>query len=125
MISRSPQVNDSVILLRTPNLSPQFASFEVPLRFNKLDMRDYLQSVYNVDVLQVRSYIHQTRDKEVRTLSKFGPPRLSRVPNIKKMTVQLVNPFVWPEEVKDLKPYVTTHPHLGPILADSSLARTN
>ncbi|RVX70717.1 hypothetical protein B0A52_05367 [Exophiala mesophila] len=100
-----PPVHEAVILLRTPNLSPNFACFEVPLRFNKLDMRDYLKSAYDVDVLQVRSYIHQTKDREVRTLSKFGAPRFARIPNIKKMTVQLVNPFVWPEEITDLKPW--------------------
>lgn len=100
----------TLTLIRTPFLPPRYASFWVPLNFNKLDMKDYLKRVYNVDVLKVRSYIEQqkiTREKP-RGRDGFGPWR--RPMSRKKMTVEMTEPFVWPEEPTDTKPYV-----FGPI----------
>ncbi|KAJ5620415.1 hypothetical protein N7510_004399, partial [Penicillium lagena] len=93
-----------VALVRTPNLSPQYAQFRVPLSFNKLDLRDYLKNVYGVGVRSIRSYVEMqpvtrvTRDGKGR-----GPIR--RPKSEKRMTVELVEPFVWPEEPKDLTPW--------------------
>jgi ribosomal protein L23 len=99
-----------ITLMRTPHLAPKYASFWVPLSFNKLDFKSYLKNVYNVDVLHVRSYVQQQKvRREERQIGKFtrqGQGRLYRPPARKKMTVELVDPFVYPEEEKDLAPYV-------------------
>lgn len=95
-----------IALARTPFLSPRYAQFRVPLNFNKLDLRDYLQNAYNVGVVSVRSYIEQqpitrmTRDG--RNIGAWRRPKAQ-----KRMTVELREPFVYPEEPKDLSPYVT------------------
>ncbi|KAJ5713335.1 54S ribosomal protein [Penicillium malachiteum] len=91
----------TIALARTPFLSPRYAQFHVPLNFNKLDMRDYLKNLYNVNVIKIRSYIEQqpitrvTRDG--RTLGKWRRPKSE-----KRMTVELREPFIWPEEPEDL-----------------------
>lgn len=80
--------------------------FSVPLTFNKLDMRDYLQRAYGVSVLGIRSAVYQmplTRDR-VMGRSGLGPWR--RPPSKKKMIVKLVEPFVWPDAPTDFTPYV-------------------
>ena len=68
-------------------------------------MRDYLERVYGVGVISVRSYIEakpisrMTRDG--RNIGAWRRPAPE-----KRMTVELRDPFVWPEEPKDLSPYV-------------------
>lgn len=68
-------------------------------------MRDYLQRLYNVGVVRIRSYIEQqpitrvTRDG--RTLGQWRRPKSE-----KRMTVELRDEFVWPQEPEDLKKYV-------------------
>ncbi|KAJ5152379.1 54S ribosomal protein [Penicillium capsulatum] len=91
----------TIALVRTPFLSPRYAQFRVPLNFNKLDLRDYLQNVYGVGVVSVRSYIEQqpitriTRDG--RNFAAWRRPQ-----SLKRMTVELREPFVWPESPTDL-----------------------
>ncbi|KAJ5370862.1 54S ribosomal protein [Penicillium cataractarum] len=93
-----------IALVRTPFLSPRYAQFRVPLNFNKLDLRDYLQNLYGVGVVSVRSYIEQqpitrmTRDG--RNVGAWRRPQAQ-----KRMTVELREPFVYPEEPKDLSPW--------------------
>ena len=103
-----------VTFYRTPHLAPKYASFDVPLRFNKLDMRSYLKSLYNVDVIHVRSTVKQqkvVREQHGRlSSSNGGQGRLRRPKSQKIMTVELLEPFVWPEEIKDLSPYVCPFP---------------
>lgn len=72
---------------------PQFATFKVPLRFNKLDIRDYLLHAYNVRSVAVRSAVMRRpiRRNEVTM-------RMQRPPPIKYMTVEMDKPFVWPKE---------------------------
>ncbi|KAF3483662.1 RIO1 family protein kinase [Arthroderma uncinatum] len=92
-------------LIRTPFLPPRYASFWVPLTFNKLDMKDYMKRVYNVDVLKVRSYVEQqkvTRDLP-RGRQGFGPMRRQMAK--KKMTIEMTEPFVWPKEPEDYAPW--------------------
>ena len=99
-----------ITLIRTPHLAPKYASFWVPLWFNKLDFKGYLKNVYNVDVLHIRSYVQQAKiDRDNRRDSNGQvrtEGRLFRPSARKKMTVELVDPFVYPEEGKDLSPYV-------------------
>ena len=70
---------------------PNFATFKVPLTFNKLDLRDYLHHAYGVATLAVRS---QLRQRMPRRSKVHG--RITRPPPIKTMTVELAKPFVWP-----------------------------
>lgn len=69
-------------------------------------MKDYLRSVYGVDVLHVRSAVFQARVQRRPTKSKYTNGQLYRPSSTKKMTVELVDPFVWPEVEEDLAPYV-------------------
>ncbi|TRX98116.1 hypothetical protein FHL15_000761 [Xylaria flabelliformis] len=84
-----------------PNQSPTFATFKVPLTFNKFDIRDYLLHAYNTPVLAVRSQVRQRRD-----IMKHITGRKFRAPPIKTMTVQLTKPFVWPSMPTDTRPWL-------------------
>ncbi|TGZ85590.1 hypothetical protein EX30DRAFT_337932 [Ascodesmis nigricans] len=95
--------NFTVALLRTPHLPPNFAQFEVPLNINKLDLRDYLLHAYNVRVKAVRSFVIQPSLKEASR--QAGYRVIKRLPSIKRMTVELENPFVYPAEPEDLSPW--------------------
>ncbi|CAK7268891.1 mitochondrial 54S ribosomal protein YmL41 [Sporothrix epigloea] len=87
--------------------SPYFATFQVPLRFNKLDLRDYLYHAYGVEVRSVRSWltpqIPRRRYTEVdeedttRNIVKFGTGPWYRPQPIKRMMVELVKPFAFPD----------------------------
>lgn len=80
-----------------PGMSPYLASFIVPLRFNKLDLRDYLWHAYGVPVLKVRSFVNP------RPLTSSGTHQgasIIRPSGQKMMIVELESPFVWPERVK-------------------------
>ncbi len=93
--------------------SPYFATFQVPLRFNKLDLRDYLYHAYGVEVRSVRSWLtaqlprrryqdnenddsnkSSTTYKDIKAL-RTGP--WYRPQPIKRMMVELVKPFAFPE----------------------------
>ncbi|KAE8413027.1 ribosomal protein L23-domain-containing protein [Aspergillus pseudocaelatus] len=95
----------TIALIRTPFLPPRYASFYVPLNFNKLDMRDYLKHLYGVDVLSVRSYVEQQKVTRLRPLGKFGYGKLRRPMSKKKMTVEMKTPFIWPEAPADMTPW--------------------
>jgi len=86
--------NHVIAFLRPlPKQPPNLASFAVPLKFNKLDLRDYLYHVYNVEVLSVRSFINeQAPQRKHGVHGKWYRPQ-SR----KMMIAELVKPFVWPE----------------------------
>ncbi|KAI0150394.1 ribosomal protein L23-domain-containing protein [Xylariaceae sp. FL1272] len=75
-----------------PKQPANWATFKVPMKFNKLDMRDYLLHAYNVPVTAVRS---QVKAQAIRHSNITG--RKGRKPSIKTMTVELKEPFVWPE----------------------------
>ncbi|CUS15785.1 unnamed protein product [Tuber aestivum] len=98
--------NLTLALVRTPHLPPNYAQFIVPLNINKLDLKDYLLHVYNVEVLSVRSFVQQqkiqrAKNKDLsRAKIEWYRPRA-----IKKMTVELKEPFVYPPEPEDLSPW--------------------
>ncbi|KAF8252138.1 hypothetical protein K440DRAFT_635102 [Wilcoxina mikolae CBS 423.85] len=93
----------TISLLRTPHLPPTIAQFIVPLKVNKFDLRDYLNHVYNVETLNVRSFI--TQQKIQRHKPGYHSTRYCRPKSIKKMTVELMKPFVYPKEPQDLRPW--------------------
>lgn len=72
-------------------------------------MKSYLSSVYNVEVLHIRSTVVQQKVERQpgvgRGVSSTGMGRLKRPQSKKQMTVELVEPFVWPEKIDDLSPW--------------------
>lgn len=70
-------------------------------------MRDYLQRLYGVDVLGVRSYIEQQKITRLRPMGRWGYGKLRRPESKKRMTVEMKQPFVWPDAPADMSPYVT------------------
>ncbi|KAH7028342.1 hypothetical protein B0J12DRAFT_584289 [Macrophomina phaseolina] len=104
---RPPRRPDfTLTLLRTPFLPPTFAKFLVPLHLNKLDMRDYLWHAYGIKCTNVRSFVQQQKIRQDDpTRKRAMPRRWYRGPAIKKMTVEMERPFVWPEEPEDWSPY--------------------
>ncbi|KAJ6139593.1 hypothetical protein N7471_006079 [Penicillium samsonianum] len=93
-----------VALVRTPNLTPRYAQFRVPLNFNKFDLRSYLWHLYGVGTLSIRSYVQaQPITRISRDNKGFGPWR--RPKSQKRMTVELKEPFVYPKEPEDLTPW--------------------
>ncbi|KAI6382400.1 hypothetical protein MCOR25_000696 [Pyricularia grisea] len=87
---------------------PNFARFQVPMTFNKLDLRDYLYHCYNVEVRSVRSFIQQSpiKIREDR-LTNDKPHMVKKMrPQSKKfMIVELVKPFMPPSKPEDLSPW--------------------
>lgn len=102
----SPRPNFTLTLLRPPpGTPPTFASFLVPLNLNKLDLRDYLWNGYGVRVKGVRSYIQQQKVRQDKPGAKRPAQRRWYRPRaIKKMMVELEEPFAWKEEPEDLEP---------------------
>jgi hypothetical protein len=93
--------NFAVTLVRTPKLPPKLARFCVPLDMNKLDFRDYLFHGYGVRAFNIKTYIRQ---RPVEVLYNFPKlkgrsvkPQWHRRRAIKFMTVEMDQPFVWPE----------------------------
>lgn len=83
-----------LILLR-PNAkhTPYQAKFIVPKSFNKLDLRDYLFHMYGLRALNITTQLLHGRYVRLSAFSgRF------RGPQIKKMTIEMEQPFVWPEE---------------------------
>lgn len=95
---RSPKF--TVALVRTPGLSPYHARFLVPLDFSKYDLRDYLYHAYNVRCFNIRSYVKQMPVRDTRE----QPRHFFRPDSKKYMTVEMEQPFVWPE-VESLEPW--------------------
>ena len=90
-----------VTLLRKEKQDPFRATFQVPLRFNKFDLRDYLWNLYDLEVKGVRSWVIGSPVERRR-------PFLRAVyrPQAKKyMEVEMSRPFAWPEQPEDLEPW--------------------
>lgn len=86
-----------VVLLR-PNAkhTPNQAKFVVPRYFNKLDLRDYLYHVYGLRALNVTTQLLWARwTRETPRSPRF------RDTQIKKMTIEMEDPFIWPEEFSE------------------------
>lgn len=83
-----------IILLR-PNAkhTPYQAKFIVPKSFNKLDLRDYLFNIYGLRALNVTTQLLHGR--YMRVSANAGR---YRGPQIKKMTIEMEEPFIWPSE---------------------------
>lgn len=83
-----------VILLRNnAKHTPYQAKFIVPKSFNKLDLRDYLYNIYGLRAMNITTQLLHSR-----TIRPAGNVGRFRGPQIKKMTIEMLEPFVWPEE---------------------------
>lgn len=87
---------DFTVALRRTRLPPQYATFEVPLNMNKLDMRDYLWHAYGVRALSLTSRVLPEAVREYRPGAERPVKTLFRPAAKKKMTVRMDRPFVWP-----------------------------
>ncbi|KAL6719307.1 mitochondrial 54S ribosomal protein YmL41 [Lecanora helva] len=95
--------NFTLTLLRPhPTQPPNMASFLTPLSLNKLDLKDYLYNLYNVEALRIRSYIAHGR-----TLRDQRTGQMYRERPVKKMTIEMAqgDNFVWPDPPEDLAPW--------------------
>ncbi|KAH0612705.1 uncharacterized protein H6S33_009085 [Morchella sextelata] len=97
--------NFSIGLLRKPHLPPNFVQFIVPLNLNKLDLKDYLYHAYGVECLSVRSYIEQQKIQYAKPHLMNKRLEWYRPRAIKKMTVELKEPFIYPEAPENLSPW--------------------
>lgn len=95
--SKSIYLPFATVKLLRPNAkhTPYQAKFIVPKSFNKLDLRDYLYHIYGLRVLNITSALMP--GKLIRSMPAPYGSRY-RDAQIKKMTVDLVDPFVWPAE---------------------------
>jgi large subunit ribosomal protein L23 len=89
--------NHIITFIRKDHQPPTWATFRVPLKFSKFDIRDYLYHLYNVEVKGVRSWVKQLPLQR----KEFGARQTYRPQPQKFMTVELVKPFVWPEVPED------------------------
>ena len=82
------------ICLLRPNAkhTPYQAKFLVPRNFNKMDLRDYLWHVYGLRALNVTVQLLHAKFQR-------GPDDHARYrgPQYKKMTIDMEEPFIWPE----------------------------
>lgn len=91
----------TVAMVRAPGLSPYHARFLVPLDFSKYDLRDYLFHAYNVKCFNIRSYVKQMPVRDLQS----QPNHWFREDSKKYMTVEMEQPFVWPELPADGAPW--------------------
>ncbi|KAK5112612.1 hypothetical protein LTR62_003927 [Meristemomyces frigidus] len=95
--------NFTLTLKRTPSQPATSATFLVPLWFSKLDLRDYLHNAYQLRISPaIRSYISQSKIRQGQTNNPSRPQykRWHRPRATKRMTVEMEQPFVWPEAPK-------------------------
>jgi large subunit ribosomal protein L23 len=92
----------SIKLVHRRNLPPTTAVFEVPLNFNKLDLRSYLYNAYGLATHGIRSFIHPG---SAGTGHRGQMYKTEPKPRKKLMFVDFDRPFTWPEVPTDLKPW--------------------
>ncbi|KKA30326.1 hypothetical protein TD95_002260 [Thielaviopsis punctulata] len=97
--------NIVVAMIRRPKQDPNFATFKVPLRFTKFDLRDYLWNLYQVEVTKVRSFVAPAPVINSISDNAQQRARIHRGKSEKYMTVELAEPFAWPETPVDLEPW--------------------
>lgn len=69
-------------------------------------MREYMKQLYNVDTLSIRSFVEQQKVTREYRDGRFGHGPLRRPKSKKKMTIEMREPFVWPEVPEDTSAYV-------------------
>jgi ribosomal protein L23 len=72
-------------------LDPKLVAFRVPLNVNKIQIRNYLEELYKVDVEKVHTLIYLGKEK---TNPKTG--KVFKRPDYKKAYVRVSKPFPYP-----------------------------
>ena len=73
---------------------------------NKLDLKSYLQNAYALRCISIRSFVQQQPVREDRPGARMPQPRRFFRPRaIKKMTIEMERPFVWPPAIEDFAPW--------------------
>ncbi|GBC09099.1 hypothetical protein RclHR1_00860037 [Rhizophagus clarus] len=78
--------------MRTPSLPPNKVAFRIPTNINKLDVKDYLSNIYNLDVVDVRTMVYAAES----TNNRYRP-------SYKKAIVTLGDDFNYPQKPLELK----------------------
>lgn len=77
--------------------TPYQASFIVPRNFNKMDLRDYLWHMYGLRALSVTVALSPaTYNRNGDDYARF------RTSQVKYMTIEMEEPFIWPDIPKEL-----------------------
>ncbi|KAJ0162927.1 54S ribosomal protein L23, mitochondrial [Colletotrichum tanaceti] len=92
--------NHVITLIRKDRAPANWATFNVPLTFTKLDLRDYLWNLYDVEVTSVRSWVKEAAIERKAASSGYYRPQSQKF-----MTVQMKKAFVWPSPPADLEPW--------------------
>lgn len=74
------------------------AEFLVPLKINKLDLKDYLFHAYGIPALTIRSSIQQMPIKRKWPRGPYHRPQATKRMIVEMDTSYRGGPFVWPEE---------------------------
>ncbi|EGV66443.1 hypothetical protein CANTEDRAFT_101102 [Yamadazyma tenuis ATCC 10573] len=83
--------------------TPYQAKFLVPRNFNKLDLRDYLWHVYGLRALNITvQLLHAKFERSMTDMGRY------RGPQYKKMTIDMEEPFVWPQLPAEAKSFSET-----------------
>lgn len=91
-VHRLPGKSDPTKPVAVPReLDPKLVAFRVPLNLNKIQIRNYLEELYQVEVEKVHTMIMLGKEK---TNPKTG--RKTKSPDYKKAYVRLVHPFQYP-----------------------------
>jgi large subunit ribosomal protein L23 len=83
--------NITMKLVRS-NLPPHQQALYCPPQLNKFDIKQYLEKLYSVNILDVRTMNYAKRDPKKRS----GTKELGGVPQYKKVIVTLDQDFVFP-----------------------------
>lgn len=68
-------------------------------------MREYMKQLYNVDIISIRSFVEQQKVTREFRDGRQGHGPLRRPKSKKRMTIEMKEPFVWPEVPEDRSPY--------------------
>mmetsp|Transcript_6983 Transcript_6983/g.9601 ORF Transcript_6983/g.9601 Transcript_6983/m.9601 type:complete len:102 (+) Transcript_6983:63-368(+) len=71
-------------------LAPNEVLFHVPLWHNKVQIKNYLEEIYNVEIDRVDTAVQLGKSKQVRT-RRMRTPLTVKAPDVKKAYVTLRN----------------------------------
>mmetsp|Transcript_27359 Transcript_27359/g.38702 ORF Transcript_27359/g.38702 Transcript_27359/m.38702 type:complete len:134 (-) Transcript_27359:234-635(-) len=94
---RMKMPNYSMALLRPPVGCPKNqVVLRVPMKFNKLQIANYLEEIYKVKVLKVNTLITIGKTKMYQG-ENYGYGRMYKLADWKKAYVTITEPFEWPD----------------------------
>jgi len=102
---------------------PYLVAFRVPLNYNKLQIRNYLEEIYKIDVVDVRTMIYLGKERR-----NYRTGLREKRSDYKKAYVRLLHPFPYPtlEEQRKMSTGLTHEPQplpVAPVLSAEQAAR--